>query len=186
MGPFTAFASHPDGVRFETQEAEEIVVLFLRQHLIVNLGWVLLAILLIFAPIVVFPLIISALGLTIAVPPNYLFIGALFWYVGTFGFVLAKFLGWYFNIYIITNERIVDIDFYYLLYKHFSQAELTKIQDLSYVSGGIVATFFHYGNVRIQTAGEMPNLEFDRVPRPDKVVETIRSLADQIKGKGTL
>lgn len=180
MGPLTAFAVNPDGVRFETQEAEEIVVLFLRQHLIVNLGWVLLAILLILAPTVLFPLIVAALGLAISVPAGYIVVGSLFWYLGTFGFILAKFLGWYFNIYIVTNERVIDIDFFYLLYKRFSQAELSKIQDLSYSSGGLFATFFNYGNVQIQTAGEMPNLEFDKVPRPEKVVETIRTLTEQI------
>jgi uncharacterized membrane protein YdbT with pleckstrin-like domain len=178
MGPLTAFALNPAGVRFETQETEEQVVLFLRQHLIVNLGWVVLAIIMAIAPTVLFPMLISALGIVVPVPTGYIVIGTLFWYLGTFGFVLAKFLGWFFNIYIVTNERIVDIDFYYLLYKRFSQAELDKIQDLSYSSGGLIATFFNYGNVRVQTAGETPNLEFDKVPYPEKVVETIRELTE--------
>jgi hypothetical protein len=178
MSPLTAFAMRPAGVRFETQEAEETVILFLRQHMIVNLGWIVVAILLVLSPGFIFPMIINALGLVVTVPASYIVIGTLFWYVGTLGFVLAKFLGWYFNIYIVTNERVVDIDFYYLLYKQFSQAELPKIQDISYASGGILATFFNYGNVAIQTAGEMPNLEFQKVPFPEKVVETIRNLTE--------
>lgn len=182
MGPLTSFAVNPDGIRFETQEAEETVILFLRQHIIVNLPWVLFAIILILSPGIVFPIIRSALGLTVSIPMGYVIVGTLFWYVGTFGFILAKFLGWFFNIYIVTNERVIDIDFYYLLYKEFSQAELNKIQDISYSSGGIFATFFNYGNVRVETAGEMPNLEFDKVPNAEKVVETIRTLTEQIPG----
>ncbi len=182
MGPLTSFAVNPDGVRFETQEAEEIVVLFLRQHIIVNLPWVLLAVLLLLVPGFILPLVVSAVGLTFSLPAGYIIVGSLFWYVGTFGFILAKFLGWFFNIYIVTNERIIDIDFYYLLYKKFSQAELNKIQDISYASGGIFATFFNYGNIQVQTAGEMPNIEFDKVPNPDKVVEKIRALIEQIPG----
>ena len=181
VSPLTAFAVNPDGVKFETQEAEEVVILFLRQHIIVNLGWVILAVILILAPTVLFPLLASGLGLSFSVPVGYVILGTLFWYLGTFGFILAKFLGWYFNIYIVTNERVVDIDFYYLLYKRFSQAELNKIQDISYASGGIFATFFNYGNVTIETAGEMPNLEFDKVPYPEKVVETVRNLTEQIQ-----
>lgn len=179
MSPLTAFAVNPGGVRFETQEAEEVVVLFLRQHMIVNVGWIALSIVLILAPTILFPLIVSGLGLAVVVPSGYIVVGSLFWYLGTFGFILAKFLGWYFNIYIVTNERVVDIDFYYLLYKRFSQAELNKIQDISYSSAGIFATFFNYGNVSVETAGESPNLEFDRVPHPEKVVETIRNLTEQ-------
>lgn len=178
MGPLTCFAVNPDGVRFETQEAEENVILFLRQHLIVNLGWVLVAALLILTPTVVFPWLLGKISESIPVPASYILVGTLFWYLGTFGFILAKFLGWYFNIYIVTNERVIDIDFFYLLYKRFSQAELNKIQDITYASGGVFATFFNYGNVTIETAGESPNLEFDKVPYPDKVVETIRSLLE--------
>jgi hypothetical protein len=178
MGPLTCFAVNPKGVRFETQEAGETVVLFLRQHIIVNLGWVILAVFMLLAPTMLFPMLIAALGIPITIPASYIVIGTLFWYLGTFGFILAKFLGWYFNIYIVTDERVVDIDFYYLLYKQFSQAELNKIQDISYASGGIFATFLNYGNVKIQTAGEMPNLEFDKVPYPERVVETIRNLLD--------
>jgi hypothetical protein len=178
MNPFSAFAMHPGGIRFETQEEKETVILFLRQHIIVNLGWVLIASLLALAPTIILPMIISATGMVVTIPGEYILIGSLFWYLGTFGFVLAKFLGWYFNIYIVTNERVVDIDFYYLLYKQFSQAELNKIQDISYSSGGIFATFFNYGNVAIQTAGEMPNLDFQKVPYPEKVVETIRNLTE--------
>ncbi|KKW10048.1 MAG: hypothetical protein UY49_C0034G0003 [Microgenomates group bacterium GW2011_GWC1_49_7] len=182
MGPLTAFAEHPDGVRFETQEAKEEVVLFLRQHIIVNLPWVLITILLVIAPTIIFPLLFPALRIDGSLPAGYYIVGTLFWYIATFGFAIASFMGWFFNIYIVTNERIVDIDFYYLLYKKFSEAELTKIQDISFATGGIIATVFNYGNVNIQTAGEMPNIEFDKVPHPDKVVETIRSLTEHAGG----
>jgi uncharacterized membrane protein YdbT with pleckstrin-like domain len=103
----------------------------------------------------------------------------MFWYLATFGFALASFIGWFFNIYIVTNERIVDIDFLYLLYKKFAEAELAKIQDIHYTSGGIFATIFNYGNVVVETAGEAPNIEFEAIPFPEKVVETIRELTEK-------
>ncbi len=172
----TAFALHPDGVRFETQEKEEEVILFLRQHVIVNLPWLLIAGVLLAAPTVIFPLLFGTLRLHPVVPAGYIIVGTFFWYLMTFGFVLANFISWFFNIYIVTDQRIVDIDFLYLLYKQFSEAELSKIQDINYSTGGLVATIFNYGNVTIETAGEMPNLEFSKVPFPDKVVQTIRKL----------
>jgi uncharacterized membrane protein YdbT with pleckstrin-like domain len=176
LGPLTSYALRPDNVRFETQEAQEAVVLFLRQHIIVNVPWIILAVLMIFAPTVIFPLLLHVVGVTIHVPMGYIIIATIWWYVATFGFIVAKFFGWFINIYIVTNERVVDIDFYYLLYKHFSEAELNKIQDISYTSQGIFAAVFNYGNVTIETAGEAPNLVFEMVPYPEHVVETIRSL----------
>jgi uncharacterized membrane protein YdbT with pleckstrin-like domain len=178
MGPLTCFMLNPQNVRFETQEPTETVILFLRQHPIVNVPWIIIAILLLLSPTILFPLFFTMLHLSSVLPPSYILIGTLTWYLATFGFILAKFIGWYFNIYIVTNERVVDIDIYYLLYKHFAEAELEKIQDISYESGGIIATIFDYGNVSIETAGEAPNLEFEKVPYPERVVETIRSLTE--------
>lgn len=180
MSPLTAFAVNPYGVRFETQEADEQVILFLRQHLIVNVPWIALTILFLLAPSILFPLILKSLPAPL--PLGYVLVGTLSWYLVTVGFALFNFLHWFFNIYIVTNERVIDIDFQYLLFKRFSQAELERIQDISYTAGGIFATVFHYGNVYVQTAGEMPNLEFLAVPRPDKVVEKIRSLMENLPG----
>lgn len=177
LGPLTCFAVNPKGIRFETQEAEETVVLFLRQHLVVNVPWIAIAILMALAPTIVFPFILAFFRVPVGIPVSYVVVGMAFWYVATFGFILANFLYWFFNIYIVSNQRIVDIDFLYLLYKQFSQAELGRIQDITYTTGGIFAALFNYGNVYIQTAGELPNLEFEKVPHPDQVVETIRSLA---------
>lgn len=181
MRPLTSFAVNPDGVRFETQEEEERVILFLRQHIVVNVPWVTIAIVLVFAPsLLLLPVLMH--NVPFALPPSYLLVGALAWYLVTLGFVLTNFLRWFFNIYIVTNERIVDIDFYYLLFKRFSQAELEKIQDISFSTGGVFATIFNYGNVMVETAGEAPNLEFAAVPRPDRVVETIRSITEGLPG----
>lgn len=180
MSPLTAFAVNPNGIRFENQEATEQVVLFLRQHLVVNVPWIIATILLVFAPSFLFPLIFTSLPASL--PFGYMIVGTLAWYLLTAGFVLFNFLHWFFNIYIVTNERIIDIDFQYLLFKRFSQAELERIQDITYTAGGIFATIFHYGSVYVQTAGELPNLEFLAVPRPDKVVEKIRSLMENLPG----
>ncbi len=178
MHPLTAFAVNPMSLRFETQEEAEKVILFLRQHFIVNVPWILVAIVLVIAPTVIFPILFRVLSLNMAFPASYYVVGTMFWYLATFGFTLASFIGWFFNIYIVTNERIVDIDFFYLLYKKFAQAELTKIQDINYTSGGIVAALFNYGNVTVETAGEAPNIIFEAIPFPEKVVETIRELTE--------
>ncbi len=181
MRPLTAFAVNPTSLRFETQEDAEKVILFLRQHFIVNVPWILITIVLVISPTLIFPRLFHALSLNLTLPASYYVIGTLFWYLATFGFALESFIGWFFNIYIVTNERIVDIDFLYLLYKKFAEAELVKIQDINYTSGGIFATIFNYGNVIVETAGEAPNIEFLAIPFPEKVVETIRELTESVE-----
>ncbi len=181
MTPLTSFAVSPEGVRFETQEPEEEVVLFLRQHLVVMLWPFLLVIILALSPIVLFPFLFRFLTLPITVPVSYVIVGTAFWYVVTFGFALMSFLRWFFNIYVVTDRRIVDIDFLHLLYKEFSEARLERVQDINFKSGGIFAAVFDYGDVYVQTAAEMPNIEFIAVPQPARVVETISDLLENKK-----
>lgn len=177
MGPFTTYAVRPQSVAFETQSEKEEIILFLRQHIIVLVVPVIVSIFLALAPTVLFPLLISFLPkLPFAVPVGYIIVGSIFWYLATFGFLLGSFLHWFFNIYIVTNERVVDIDFVNLLYKELSEANLGRIQDLSYTTAGLLGTVFNYGNVFIQTAAEVPNMEFLIVPFPSEVVKTISDL----------
>ncbi len=129
-------------------------------------------------------MILTNLKLPFVIPVKYIIVGTLFWYLFTFGFILMNFLRWFFNIYIVTNQRVVDVDFIHLLYKEFSEARLEKVQDLSYKTGGIFAAFFNYGDVEIQTAAELPNFEFDAVPRPESVIQTISELVEKVKEGG--
>jgi hypothetical protein len=171
-----SYLRKPRGVNFEIKDKEEKIELLLRQHPITNLRWILLTIIMVFAPIIV-----NQYPIFDFLPGNYQFIVILGWYLITLSFVLENFLTWYFNVYIITDERIIDVDFYNLIYKDISQAEADKIQDVSYQMGGVIRTIFNYGDVFIQTAAEKPNFEFLAVPKPDKVVKVLQDLIQEEK-----
>ena len=109
-------------------------------------------------------------------PSNFRFIFILIWYLITTAYFLESFLTWFFNVYIVTDERIIDIDFYNLIYKEVSDANIDKIQDVTYKMGGVVRTLFNYGDVLIQTASEVPNFDFLAVPHPDKIVKVLQDL----------
>lgn len=181
--PFTSYAYKPLDIRFETQEADEDVILFLRQHVIVMLPSLCVFILMLFTPFVIFPIFMRFLELPISIPTQYVVVGTIFWYLAAFGVIFSQFLHWFFNIYIVTNRRIIDIDFVNLLYKEFSEAPISRIQDLSYQTKGILGTMFNYGNVLIQTAGEVPNFIFESVPKPSGVVDVISDLLHTVKGE---
>lgn len=171
--PLSSYVYYPDPSRidFETKDEEERVVLVLRKHPITNVYWIVIGILMVLAPSVLgrFPLIAF-------LPPNFQFIAILCWYLITTAFILENFLIWFFNVYIITDERVVDIDFSNLIYKQVSDAKIDKIQDVTYNMGGVIRTIFDYGNVIIQTAAEIPEFEFDAVPNPAKVAKILQEL----------
>jgi len=182
--PLTAYLMHPNDIRFETQDPDEEVILFMRQHIIVLIPKLIIGIIVFFAPLILFPILIRFLQSPVEIPGGYVIVGTVFWYLATFGFFLSMFMQWYFNIFIVTNHRIIDIDFLFFLYKKFGEAKIEKIQDISFRTGGITATVFNYGDVIIQTAGELPNLIFEKVPRPSEVVHILSDLTEDHKETG--
>lgn len=169
----TSFATFPNKMSFETQDDSEEVVLFLRQHPIVNIKWAMIAIFML-----VLPSVFGFFPPYANLPVNFQFVITIGWYMFTFGYALAKFMGWFFNIYILTDERIVDVDFKNIFFRNISTAKIEEIQDVSIQSSGAFETFFGYGSVFIQTAAEVAQFEFVSVPNPDKVGKIINQLID--------
>jgi len=171
---FTPFATFPTKIHFQTQADEEQVVLFMRQHLIVNLPWVIVAIFLF-----TLPSVFSFFPPFAMLPSSYQFVITLGWYTFAFGYSLAKLMGWFFNIYIVTDERIVDVDFKNIFFRKISTAKIDEIQDINVQSSGAFETFFGYGSVFIQTAAEVPEFEFIAISYPDRVGKILNQMIDQ-------
>ncbi|MCD8484894.1 PH domain-containing protein [Candidatus Woesebacteria bacterium] len=171
-GIFAAFMPQPHGVGFESQHEHEEILLVLRQHPVVNVVWVTITIILMLAPFLLFPMI----PLQVILPGVYMFFLMVAWYLFVTAYVIESFLGWYFNIYIITDERIIDIDFYSLIYKSVSEAKIEKIEDVTSTTAGFFGAFFNYGNIAIQTAAEKREFEFARVPQPAKITKFLNEL----------
>ncbi len=173
---FSTFVENPLGIHFKGQHKEEEVILLLRKHFITNLGWILVSLLLLFIPLVGLPFIDIVDLIPLQVSLNFIVIGYLFWYLATFGYILLNFLFWFYNVNIITTERIVDVDFIYLLYNEISSTVIKKVEDVTYKRAGLISSLFDYGNVFVQTAGTEPNIEFLQVPKPSTVARIITGL----------
>ncbi len=184
--PLSAFMIEPKHVRFETQEAEEKILLLMRRHPVTNLGWVVISLLMVVVPTIIVPLLIASGILPEGIPPGYYVIAPLVWYIGTFGYAFTNFLHWNFNVYIVTSRRVVDIDWLSLMYKQLSSTQLDKIQDVTYKQGGILDSFFDFGDVLIQTAGNEPNFEFDAIPRPEIVVRQINHILSERRERNSV
>lgn len=172
--PLAMFAPRPVGVTFEGQERGEKIILLLRAHIITLVPSVFIIIFLLLLPLLA-PGILGLLGVDLEgiLTAGQSFLLTFFWYLLVFGFAFYKFIFWYFNVYLLTNERVVDFDFRGLLHKETSYANLNQIQDVSPKMIGFFGTFFHFGDVFIQTAAARPEFEFHHVPRPNEVAQEI-------------
>lgn len=172
----SAYMFMPDGIRFETQEPGETIVLLLRKHWLTNLSWLLIAVLIILIPLFLFPAFIAG-GVNIGeVPKNFISLLIFGWYLMVFSFILVNFLLWYFTVSIVASERIVDIDFINLLNKKFAETRIARVEDVTMRTGGFIRSFFDYGDVFVQTAAKEAVFQFEAVPHPDQVVRIINQL----------
>jgi len=169
--PLAALSYYPDKVKFENADREERIVLLLRRHPITNLGWIVSAFFML-----LLPLLADLLGFLVFLPTNYFVVAHLAWYLITTAFVFEKFLGWFFSVYVITDERVFDVDFVNLIYKEIAETNIDQIQDVTTKTRGGIRTLFNYGNIIIQTAGAIPQIDFEAVPDPDGVSKILREL----------
>ena len=169
--PFAAYSAMPHRTSFSTQAKDEKILLLLRKHPLTQLKWIFIAIL-----IASIPIIFSGVPLIGFLPANFQFAGVFGWYLLLTGFIIESFLTWYFNVYIVTDERIIDVDFLSLIYHDVASAKIDKIEDVTAIQGGAIRSVFDYGTVQIQTAAERTEFEFEDVPHPTLVTKLLNEL----------
>lgn len=174
---FPALFDKPDGIKYGEQEPNEVIELMLRRHWVTNIPWIITSLFLFALPAIILALDQSFNINFIAQLPVTLILGTLIlWYLIILGYILEQFLYWYYNIYIVTNFHIIDIDFFSLLYRRVTESELTDIQSTSSKIAGIIASLFNFGDVVIETAAKDQGIEFSDVPQPDFVADRVEEL----------
>ena len=83
---------------------------------------------------------------------------------------------YYFDVWIVTDRRIVNIEQKGLFSRIVSELELENIQDITTDVKGIIPTFLNYGNLYVQTAAEKERFIFRHIPDPYEVKDIIMSL----------
>ncbi|MEW5717548.1 MAG: cyclic nucleotide-binding domain-containing protein [Chloroflexota bacterium] len=93
---------------------------------------------------------------------------------------IAGFLTWYHyedwhnDIYQLTDERVVDIERSpFRLKERLVETTLERIQNVSYNKPNLIANFFNYGDLMIETAGGQGRLVFKNVPNPQWAAQEI-------------
>lgn len=93
-------------------------------------------------------------------------------------FLFFSFIDYYLDIWIITNERIINVEQKGFFSRTISEQRLFRIQDVTSEVEGFAPTLFKYGNVYVQTAAEKDRFAFEQVPDPNGVRDTIIKLAE--------
>ena len=130
----------------------EKILMIVHRHWFVLLGKIIAGTFLLLLPFILTPVMASFGNLSWDIAPS-LFFFVLYLMVILLVF-LTFWLDYYFDVWIITTERIVDIEQRGLFNREVSEFILKNVQDVTITIPGMIATFLKFGNIVIQTAGE--------------------------------
>jgi len=164
---------------FASQQEDEEVIMVIRRHWIVLMaplvtgGFIYL---IIFLSLILLPLylpqIVSGFAFNVYIPVMSL--ALLF---NTL-YIFIEWLMYYLHVGIVTTEHLVDIGQKNLFSRQISTMDLENIQDVTASQKGILQTFYNYGDVLIQTAGETPNFVLEKAPNPYDLGQKIMELKE--------
>ncbi|HCC04770.1 TPA: hypothetical protein DEP58_00510 [Patescibacteria group bacterium] len=111
-----------------------------------------------------------------------------FFALGFFGLLLWMhfFASWsdhWLDAWIITDKRVIDIEQKGFFVRQVSSFPLDRIQDVTYTVSGIIPTWLHFGDVRMQTASISEDFIMRQVPFPQDVKEHLLSVIDTARQK---
>jgi hypothetical protein len=98
-------------------------------------------------------------------------------------FMFFVWIDYYFDVWIITDERIVNIEQKGLFSRAVSELEFSKIQDVSTDVKGVIPTVLNFGEVYVQTAGTAGKFVFHKIPDPYHIKAIIMNLQKRITPK---
>jgi len=157
----------PRAASFAGQDPGEVVYIIARRDIITTLGWVVRVGILIISPIILIIILNNFnINLSPIIQGRFSVLILLAYYAFTFTYMVININDWFFNVFIVTNRRILDFDFKPLSSFTVAEAELTAIQDVSESVIGVIPSFFDYGDLQIQTAGEKIKFIVKQIPRP--------------------
>ena len=164
------------------QKGEKIILL-LRRHpfiiLVKIVTWSVIAILPLIFYFILGDVVASFFPIELFQPILILFTSVYYLYIWLFAF--SSFVDYYLDTWIITNERIINIEQKGLFNRVVSEQQLYRIQDVTSELKGFFPTFLNFGNIYVQTAGEEKRFAFKQVPRPYEVVKKITLLVEKNK-----
>jgi len=167
-------------IRFPGQHEEEQVILFLRRHWFIFLTRILFILFSIVVLVTIY-IFFNTVNSNFKESDfyNLLLFGESLAVLFLWNFFFILWLDYYLDAWIVTNERIINIEQRGFFMRNISELKLTKIQDVTSEIIGIFPTLLDYGNIYVQTAGEKERFTFYQIPHPNQVKNIIVQLQEK-------
>ncbi|MEK7213858.1 MAG: PH domain-containing protein [Patescibacteria group bacterium] len=158
---------------FENKEAGEEVLILIRRH-----PFFIILQLVLFMVLFLLPLILGIFFSPFLLFNNLVGISLLLyslWCLILWQMMFYLITMYALDVWIVTDRRIIDSTQHGFFNRSISELHLSRIQDISVKTDGLIQTFFKFGDLEIQTAGTENKFKFLQIPRPNNVKNQIMS-----------
>ncbi len=159
---------------------DEKIIKVIRKDVFILFKKIFLSVFLAVMPLIVLQIIFNSLPYIFNSEIGYslVVLGASAYYLFIWLFFFFSFIDYYLDVWIITNERIINIEQQGFFSRIISEQRLNRIQDVTSEVHGFIPTLLHYGDIFVQTAGAQQRFYFHQIPNPSKIRNAIIRLAE--------
>ena len=164
---------------------ESKIVIFVHRHWASFIGQFLLSMMMLILPVIILITIyftqrVILQGLVL----NFLTLILSIYYLITATVTFIAWISYYYDVYIVCYDTIIEINQQGFFGRKISQLSLLRVQDVTSDIEGVLPTFFSYGDVVVETAGELSeNYIIKSIPNPQEVSSKILELHNQLLEK---
>lgn len=150
---------------FDDQFDDETVLFLFRKHpVVMRKGFV----------IACFAVLLGMVPALIKPEISFFFGGLFGGFMLAFLIFLPAWIAWYYSIFIVTDQRLIQITRRGLFHKTVIDMNLSQIQSMNYQISGLQETLLKFGTIMIQTY--MGDLVIHEIYHPEKVQKTIATI----------
>lgn len=164
-----AKADQPERLFKDQYDDEEVLYVFRKHPIVMRKGMILAS----------FAILLGTIPALIKPEMSYFYGGLAFGFLLSIIVFMPGWIAWYYSIYIVTDQRLIQITRKGLFHKTVVDMNLSQIQSLNYQVDGFQATILGFGTIMVQTY--MGDLVIHDVHHPEKVQ---KKLAMILKDQG--
>lgn len=167
-----------------------------RKHWIIFFRNILSVIILLILPLLLLPFIPDSISLSRFIPSeeeiivpitldaNFLIFAFSAWALLLWMRIFWLWTDFYLDVWVVTNRRIIAVEQKGVFSRRVANLRLDFIQDVTFSVNGMIPTFFDYGSIEVQSAGEAREFLIEGVHHPEKLRDLLQQEQKEAKGGG--
>lgn len=126
---------------------------------------------------------IICVGVTIPFLPyiftySWLTVAVIIWWSVSVIWLLVSWFTWYFNLTLVTSQRIIDIEQRGMFLRRVREAPHERIVEVTFEIKGLLATLFGYGNVYVNLGGDKKPIVIEAIETPEIVKDKLSKVQE--------